>query len=132
MTPEDKKLAEEVLTEPGYKHTISFSYQKNGVAVSEYFSTWAKTYKELEDSREFTLKKIPSTTAFPDDEGPIATAPENTVQATPVCGVHKIPMKLRPAGTSRNGSPYPAFWACTSPAVNGIYCKYRPPVEVKL
>ncbi len=38
------------------------------------------------------------------------------------CSVHDNSMKLMPAGTTKQGKPYKAFWACTKKD-NGKFCK---------
>lgn len=38
------------------------------------------------------------------------------------CSVHDNSMILRPAGTTKQGTPYKAFWACTKKD-NGSFCK---------
>jgi hypothetical protein len=43
---------------------------------------------------------------------------------TPICPIHKLPMRLIPAGISRKtGKPYSAFWACQERG-----CNYKPPL----
>lgn len=51
--------------------------------------------------------------------------PSESVQTPEVpyyCSVHDNSMTLRPAGVTKQGTPYKAFWACTKKD-NGSFCK---------
>jgi len=50
----------------------------------------------------------------------------------PLCGIHNIPMKLKPAGVSKAGKPYNAFWSCGIKNPDGTWCAYKPPKEVSV
>lgn len=45
-----------------------------------------------------------------------------TPQAEYYCETHDRPLVLRPAGVSKQGKEYPAFWACTE-KTDGKFCK---------
>jgi hypothetical protein len=42
-----------------------------------------------------------------------------------VCPVHGVPWTVRPAGVSKAGKPYKAFWKCSERDANG-FCDQRP------
>jgi hypothetical protein len=65
--------------------------------------------------------------AFPNDSGPSVTPPDRGITPAPICGIHHVVMTLRPAGVSKVGRPYPAFYACPEIDANGVYCNYHPP-----
>lgn len=58
--------------------------------------------------------------------------PANTVQPTKMqtpdaeyyCSVHDLPLVMQPAGKTRQGDPYPAFWKCSEKPKygHGKYC----------
>lgn len=64
--------------------------------------------------------------AFPNDSGNIATPPEKAQEEAPKCGVHGTPMTLKPAGVSKAGRAYPAFWSCGMKNADGTYCRFKP------
>jgi len=44
-----------------------------------------------------------------------------------MCGIHNVPMSLRPAGVSKTtGKHYPAFWSCPNKNPDGSFCKFKP------
>lgn len=47
----------------------------------------------------------------------------------PICSIHNKSMTLKPAGISKAGKSYPAFWSCGEKNPNGTYCAYRPPAN---
>jgi hypothetical protein len=132
LTDEDKKSINEILEQEdhmedkSFQVTIQWGFSKNGIQVSENHTGRFDTQEEENIYRLHALGLVPQTQAFPDDSGPVATPPQNTVQSAPVCGVHGIPMTLKPAGVSRAGKPYPAFWSCSQKNPDGTYCSYKP------
>ena len=44
----------------------------------------------------------------------------------PVCEIHNKPMTLKPAGVSKLGKAYPAFWACSERMPDGSFCRFKP------
>lgn len=112
-----------------YQWTGVFSRTVNGVVLSENFTFRMDTRDELEKERKQTIELImPSAKSFPDDEGTMAHVA--TEEMAPVCKVHKTPMKLHPAGTSKTtGRAYPQFWSCGIKNTDGTFCNYRPPKE---
>lgn len=62
--------------------------------------------------------------AFPNDpSGPVATPVEKAIDPAPTCVVCKSTKILRPAGVSKDGRKYRAFWACPTRNPDGSYCK---------
>ncbi|GAA3136954.1 hypothetical protein GCM10010466_29710 [Planomonospora alba] len=55
---------------------------------------------------------------------PPAPAGPPTAPAAPVC--NHGPMRYVPAGTSKAGKPYPAFWGCTAAQGDPSRCKSKP------
>lgn len=52
--------------------------------------------------------------------------------AAPVCGVHGVPMRWKPPGTSKTtGKPYQGFWSCGTKNDDGSWCRYKPPQQQK-
>ena len=100
-----------------------YRYQKDWTSGTLMFHVRCDDFDEFKVSVENMEKLIPKP-GFPDDTGPIAT-PKQAFQA-PVCEVHGIPMTLKPAGVSRAGKPYPAFWSCSQKNPDGTYCSYKP------
>lgn len=102
-----------------------YRYQRDWTVGTQMFHVrcdeW-ETFKEAVDNMNTMIK----TKAFPDDEGNIATPQEQVISEAPKCGVHGTPMTLKPAGTSKMGRPYPAFWSCGQKNADGTYCKFKP------
>lgn len=42
------------------------------------------------------------------------------------CPYHDTPWEIRPAGVSKAGKPYQAFWKCDGKETDGSYCKRKP------
>lgn len=47
------------------------------------------------------------------------------------CQQHNIPFTLKPAGTTKAGKAYNAFWACSGKNPDGSFCKNKPPKDYK-
>ena len=77
-------------------------------------------YQLIEDARG-----VLPTVGFPNDSGATATPIEKTQEESPMCGIHKIPMTLKPAGVSKVGRPYPAFYSCGQRNPDGSYCNFK-------
>lgn len=102
-----------------------FQYSKFSPDRSEQWVIRTDLWDELVEYRSKTLEIIPKGAAFPNDEGPMVT-PQSQVQTpAPVCQVHQVPMNLKPAGVSKTGRAYPAFWSCGVRNGDGGFCTYR-------
>lgn len=110
---------------PKHQVTITWSYSKNGVMVSENHCHRTDDEAEYEKYRDSTLKKIVSAKSFPEDEG--STAHTASTTEGPMCKVHNQAMVWRPAGIStKTGKAYPGFFSCQVKTEDGKYCTYRP------
>ena len=120
MTNEDKKLANDII---GNK----FQWSKFSPDRSEQYVIRTDTEEEFDrlvkKYREMTPK---AGKPFPDDEGPVAVLPDSVQAPVMTCGVHKTPLTYRPAGVSKTGKPYKAFWSCQEKDAQGNFCKWRP------
>lgn len=67
--------------------------------------------------------------SFPNDAGPSVTSPGTGITPAPMCGNHHVYMTLRPAGVSKTGRHYPAFYACPERGADGSFCAYKPPKD---
>lgn len=77
-----------------HQWTVTFSYQKNGISVSENYTERNDDWEELVRYKKVILDHLPNSQAFPNDSGPVATPPEAVREATPDwCHIHGIKMK---------------------------------------
>ena len=56
---------------------------------------------------------------------PVAATPQNE----PVlgrCPMHDLAWTIKPAGVSKLGKPYSAFWKCSGKDADGTYCNRKP------
>lgn len=89
------------------------------VVRGDEYAQWIQDIKDA--------KTVLPDVAFPNDIGkPMATTPEQAQTEVPKCGVHGTPMTLKPAGVSKAGRPYPAFYSCGMKNADNTYCSYRP------
>jgi hypothetical protein len=44
------------------------------------------------------------------------------------CPEHRTPWTLKPAGVSKAGKEYSAFWTCSG-KTNGEFCRHKPSVD---
>ena len=106
------------------------TYQADWTVGNRMFHVRCETIEAFKEALKEMEAIIPSNEAFPNDTGHHATSQAQAVSA-PVCGVHGTVMVLKPAGTSKNGRAYPAFWSCPNKNADGSFCQYRPPKEEK-
>ena len=71
---------------------------------------------------------IPSEREFPNDQGDVAHT-DALANPAPKCAVHGNYMTLKPAGVSKAGRKYPAFWSCGQKNADSSWCSYKPPKE---
>ncbi len=77
-----------------HQWTVAFTYQKNGITVSENYTERNDDWEELVKYKKAILNHLPSAKSFPEDEGDNAHVQE--VDQTPdFCRVHKVKMKER-------------------------------------
>ena len=73
---------------------------------------------------EEVRNKAPQTAPAPRSESPITPPVPVEAVAGDACPVHGVPWLLRPAGISKNGTPYDAFYSCG--VAGPPYCKEKP------
>lgn len=100
-----------------------YKYQRDWSVGSQMFHVRCDNWDEFKEAVD-NIKTMLQPKSFPDDEGTKATPVENTVPEGPTCGIHNIPMILKPAGVSKAGRQYPAFWSCPD-KTNGQFCSFR-------
>ena len=121
LTPEDIKIIKDIVGD-GKNNRLQWS--KFSPDRSEQYVIRVDTYHELEGLRECVLKDLPKEgKPFPDDTGPVAVAPSEVQKAVPNCPIHGTPMNLKPAGVSKEGRAYKAFWSCPTKNADGSYCR---------
>lgn len=101
------------------------TYQKDWTVGNQMFHVRCNDFESFKAAVKNIESMIPSNKPFPDDEGDYATSPEQAVNA-PVCKIHHTVMTRKPAGVSKNGRKYPAFWSCGQKNDDGTWCNYRP------
>lgn len=62
---------------------------------------------------------------FPPLEEPRQLQDAHVNTALSKCPVHKVAWTIKPAGTSKAGKPYSAFWKCSERDADG-YCSQKP------
>jgi hypothetical protein len=102
-----------------YQHDWSIGNQMFHVRCDDW-----EDFKEACENMETILPKE----GFPNDTGNIAQKPDATVLQAPDCPVHGTPMKLHPAGVSKAGKPYKAFWSCGQKNADGTWCNAKPTI----
>lgn len=105
-----------------------YRYQADWSMGGQMFHVRCDDFVEFQTAITNMETMLPSNEAFPNDKGKTVTTQEKAVNA-PVCGVHGTPMILKPAGVSKAGKQYPAFYSCPQKNADGSYCSYRPPKE---
>jgi len=91
-------------------------FKKDLIRVKEIRETAEKKYK----------KEVAPAEAFVSPQAP------QTPQGTPqvdigyVCPHHNKKMTKMPAGTSKAGKPYNAFWSCGEKNPDNSWCSYKP------
>lgn len=111
--------------QPKYQWTGVWTTVRNGISINENITLRMDDREEIFDLRKTILDKIaPSSVSFPNDEGTVAQT--RTQEQAPLCSVHGTPMTLKPAGVSKAGKAYPAFWACATRNADGSFCKSKP------
>ena len=105
-----------------------YRYQRDWSIGGQMFHVRCDDFAEFEEAVRNMESILPSNEAFPNDTGKKAVTSTQAVQA-PVCGVHHVAMILKPAGTSKAGRAYPAFYSCPQRNPDGSYCSYKPPKD---
>lgn len=104
---------------------LRYQWSKMSPDRSEQVVVRTDSYDEFIESIKLAKGVLPQV-AFPNDSGNIATPPEKAQEEAPKCGVHGTPMTLKPAGVSKAGRAYPAFWSCGQRNADNTYCSFRP------
>jgi hypothetical protein len=102
-----------------------YRYQRDWSMGGQMFHVRCDDWEQFLDSCTHMESMLPSNEAFPNDTGKTVVTPQQAVNA-PVCGVHHIPMVLKPAGISKMGKAYPAFYSCPQRNQDGSYCTFKP------
>lgn len=79
----------------------------------------------LPDGASVAVGAPPSLRAQLDAASPPATAASPAMPG--LCPIHGTPWTHKPGGTTKDGRPYGAFWACSKRAADGSYCREKPP-----
>lgn len=109
-----------------YQWTGVWSRTVNGIAINENITLRHDDKQQLLDDRVAFLDLLaPAARTFPNDEGEQAHV--QTTEAAPICVIHHTAMTLKPAGISKSGRKYPAFWTCGTLLPDGTWCAFRGP-----
>lgn len=106
--------------------TTKIQWSKFSPDRSEQYVIRVDTWEELVELKKNVEGVVP-TEAFPNDIGkPQATPISQAQTPVPMCGIHGTPMTLKPAGVSKAGRAYPAFYSCGQKNADQTFCKFRP------
>lgn len=102
---------------------LRYQWSKMSPDRSEQVVVRTDSYDEFIESIKLAKGVLPQV-AFPNDSGPIATAPEKAQVANPVCGIHQAQATWKTGVSKKTGKPY-AFWSCSERNADGSFCTFK-------
>lgn len=104
-----------------FKDSWLMAWEEVDKQVNEIKSTME--LEELSESVEEVTQEVQPVPAQP---APQVPSGDPIMDATaPFCPIHKVYKNWKPAGVSKSGKAYPAFYACPGRNPDGSFCKSK-------